>query len=105
MTRNAAGPSHSSTYRPRNLRTHKNSRVRGVNSLTTRSMGGGWKTVWVRHRRLKTVGNWSVRLDPDGTYTVTSPTGHAYFTRPRTLDGLTAPTRSGKPIYLAARSR
>jgi hypothetical protein len=52
------------------------------------------------HHMLKTFGNWTVRLDPDGTYTVTSPTGHPYITRPPTPNGAITPTTSGKPIYL-----
>jgi hypothetical protein len=55
------------------------------------------------HHFLKTHGDWSVLLLPDGTYQVTSPTGEVYTTRPPKPGGVVPPTRTGKSIYLDPR--
>jgi hypothetical protein len=51
------------------------------------------------HHFLKTHGDWTVLLQPDGTYHVTSPTGDTYTTTPPPPGHATPPTRTGKSIY------
>jgi hypothetical protein len=52
------------------------------------------------HHFLKTHGDWTVLLLPDGTYHVTSPTGETYTTTPPTPGNVAPPTRTGKSNYL-----
>ncbi|WP_344309443.1 HNH endonuclease signature motif containing protein [Fodinicola feengrottensis] len=55
------------------------------------------------HHRLKTHSDWKVRLDPDGTYTVLSPTGRVYVTEPPPPgEDVCPPTRNRRrgSIYL-----
>ncbi|GAA1723427.1 hypothetical protein GCM10009765_84240 [Fodinicola feengrottensis] len=55
------------------------------------------------HHRLKTHSGWKVRLDPDGTYTVMTPTGRIYLTEPPQPGDDTGPPTRNRPrgsIYL-----
>ncbi|GAA1691342.1 hypothetical protein GCM10009765_45950 [Fodinicola feengrottensis] len=55
------------------------------------------------HHRLKTHSGWKVRLDPDGTYTVMTPTGRIYLTEPPQPGHDTGPPTRNRPrgsIYL-----
>jgi hypothetical protein len=44
------------------------------------------------HHRLKTFGNWKLKLNADGSCTWTSPTGRQWITRPPTPGGISPPT-------------
>jgi hypothetical protein len=46
------------------------------------------------HHRLKTFGNWKLKLDADGTCTWTSPVGLQYITRPPKPGGVSPPTQA-----------
>ncbi len=45
-----------------------------------------------KHHRLKHLPGWSATQDPDGTLTLTTPSGRTYRTRPPDTDGIDPPT-------------
>jgi hypothetical protein len=46
------------------------------------------------HHRLKTIGNWKLRLDTNGNCTWTSPTGRQFITKPPPPGGSPPPTHA-----------
>jgi hypothetical protein len=60
--------------------------------------GGGGPTLTTnlalrcpKHHRLKHLPGWSATQDPDGTLTLTTPSGRTYRTRPPDEDGIDQP--------------